>query len=145
MYEDALDLQGIRPVILAEIDQSILSSFGISPWNIIHLRKGSVVWWNGPDAKRKRSNTSTSLGTEHGKSVGSLPRKKVAYEKKFHDSSGNRFSGPPMQADDGDSLSGTDYKLFYKCKARNQWLPVPKGFMVVEDEDTGNHPLAFSL
>lgn len=43
------------------------------------------------------------------------------------------FSGPPMV--DGDPDPTTDYDLCYKCDTQNQWLPIPKGFIVLEDAD----------
>jgi hypothetical protein len=66
MYEGSLELQGIGLDILGNIDDKVLSGIGISMGDIIRIKKGSTIWWNGPNAKRKRSNTSTSSGTEHG-------------------------------------------------------------------------------
>jgi hypothetical protein len=112
MYEGSLELQGIGPDILGDIDDKVLSGIGISTSDIIRIKKGSTIWWNGPDAKRKWSNTSRSSGTEHGR-FGSPkaepPKKKVAYEKQSHDGGASRFSAGPMQPDDGGDAPDVDF------------------------------------
>jgi hypothetical protein len=115
-----------------------LSEVGILIGDIIHLKKGSVAWWNGPDAKRKQSGTSSSSGTLNRGSLEQPVKKKVAYEKQYHNRGKSRFSGPPMV--DGDPDPTVDYDLYYMCDTQKQWLPVPMGFIVIEDadEDTGN-------
>ena len=50
-YKDALDLRGIGPDVLAEMSDHILSDIGIPAGDIVCLKKGSIAWWNGPDAK----------------------------------------------------------------------------------------------
>ena len=88
----------------------------ISTGDIICLKKGSVIWWNGPDAKWKQSNTSTSSGSEHGwsgfpKADSEPPKKKIAYEKWYHEGDGSRFSAGLMQPDDGGGALGMDLDL----------------------------------
>jgi hypothetical protein len=91
-----------------------------------------------------------SSGTEHGR-FGSPkaepPKKKVAYEKQYHDGGASRFLAGPMQPDDGGDTPGIDFDLYYKCDTQNQWLPVPMGFIVVEDEEASDmdalHPFSF--
>ena len=127
-YERELEIQGIGPDILNVVDDQMLSSMGIPTGDIIRLKRGSTVWWNSSDSKRKRSNTEAS-----SESSGAHPPRKVAYKKHYHDSGGCHFSGPPMQPDDaGNSQFGPvqDYQLFYKCDTQNLWLPVPQGYMV---------------
>jgi hypothetical protein len=60
-------------------------------------------------------------------------KKKIAYEKRYHDGGKLRISGPPMV--DSDPNPFADYDLYYKCDIQNQWLPVLKGFIVIEDAD----------
>ncbi|KIO01842.1 hypothetical protein M404DRAFT_89195, partial [Pisolithus tinctorius Marx 270] len=62
LYEWELELQSIGPDILMDIDDQTLNRAGIATGDIIHLKKGSLLWWNGPDAKRKCSNTGASSG-----------------------------------------------------------------------------------
>ncbi|KAI6046204.1 hypothetical protein EDC04DRAFT_2598390 [Pisolithus marmoratus] len=59
-YKSALALHGIGLDILQDVDNKFLSDLGISAGNVIHLKKGSTAWWNGPDAKCKQSDTVTS-------------------------------------------------------------------------------------
>ncbi|KIK82027.1 hypothetical protein PAXRUDRAFT_14938 [Paxillus rubicundulus Ve08.2h10] len=129
LHKPALEINGIGPNILFNIEDKFLADLGISAGDVIHLKKGSTVWWNGPDAKQKRSDTATSEAKP--------PVKKVAYQKKYHNGGGCRFTGPLMQQDDSDTspASGQYYDLLYFCDAQNQWLPVPHGFRVDEDVD----------
>ncbi|KAI6008942.1 hypothetical protein EDC04DRAFT_2581825, partial [Pisolithus marmoratus] len=129
-YEANLELQGIGPDILAKVDDKVLADAGISIGNIIHLKKGCMVWWNSLDVKQKRSNTEVLTNSTE------LPcpaHKKVLYKKCFFMGSGNHFSGPLMMPDDNpDNLFSVpaDYNLFYKCNIQGQWLPIPKGYIV---------------
>jgi len=136
-FESALQIQGIGPDILPEVDNKILSKLGTSAGDILHLKKGSMTWWNGLDAKRKRSNTTTSS------SSAAVAReepayKKVSYEKRYHEGGGSWFSGPPMKRDEDDPDAAPiehDYDLFYRCEIHKQWLPIPHGYSVDEDMD----------
>ncbi|KIN95228.1 hypothetical protein M404DRAFT_166340 [Pisolithus tinctorius Marx 270] len=58
MYEKDLELQGIGPDILADIDDKTHTLISFSTRDIIHLKKGSLVWWNGPEAKLKQRNAA---------------------------------------------------------------------------------------
>ncbi|KIJ21121.1 hypothetical protein PAXINDRAFT_6893 [Paxillus involutus ATCC 200175] len=139
-YEPGLQLHGIGPDILPDIDDKTLAGVGISAGDIIRLKKGSVVWWNSPDAKRKRSDTITATGTGSPFTSPDRPaRKRVSYEKRYHDGGASRFSGPPMTVDEddglGDGVGTKDYTVFYRSNVHQQWLPVPHGFVVDEEED----------
>ncbi|KAF9238399.1 hypothetical protein BU15DRAFT_47788, partial [Melanogaster broomeanus] len=129
-FEASLHLQDIGPDILPDVSDQTLKDVGMSTGDIIRLKKGSITWWNGPDVKRKHSDTVTDL----------TPVQKIAYEKRYHEGGASRFSGGPMRADD-DNDDGTraslDYDLFYRSNEHAQWLPVPKGFIVDDkgDED----------
>ena len=80
-YKDALDHQGIEPDILAEMSDHILSDIGIPDGDIIHLKKGSIAWWNRPDTKWKRSSISSSSDTLNCGSLEQPVKKMVAYKK----------------------------------------------------------------
>jgi hypothetical protein len=109
---------------------------------ISFVSRGVVLFGgNGPKVKWKQSNTGALLGTDYGRPLSpdvQPLRKKVAYDRWFKGGGGNRFSGPPMWPD-GDngigSSSNTDYTLFYKCDSQNQWLPIPRGFVVDEEDE----------
>ncbi|KIK25778.1 hypothetical protein PISMIDRAFT_66770, partial [Pisolithus microcarpus 441] len=58
-YKSVLEMHGIGPDILPDVDDKLLSEFGISAGGVIHLKKGSTAWWNRPDAKCKKRDVST--------------------------------------------------------------------------------------
>lgn len=142
-YEEPLRLENIGPDIIADVDEKTLGRIGISIGDIARLKRCSIAWWNGQDVKRKRSGTgSTSSDTEptnnRTRIASPLRKKKIAYEKRYHKGGGSRFTGPMMEA--GDADPDADYDLYYKCETQNQWLPIPRGFVVIEDiyEDEDN-------
>ncbi|KAI6033484.1 hypothetical protein BKA83DRAFT_4120971 [Pisolithus microcarpus] len=131
-YKSILEMHRIGPDILLDVDDKLLSEFGISAGDAIRLKKGSMAWWNGPDAKRKRSDASASAEDAQQPAI----KKRVSYNKKYHEGGGCRFTGPPMRKDDRnpDFQPELDYDFFYYCDTQKQWLPVPAGFVVDEDE-----------
>ncbi|KAF8132039.1 hypothetical protein EV363DRAFT_1480092 [Boletus edulis] len=137
-FERRLAAQHIGPDILPEIDDKTLASeIGIPAGDIVRLKKGSTVWWNGPDAKRKRSDTGQSSAS-HPKSPTRPRQKRVAYEKRYHDKGASRFTGPPMIAGDDDEDKDKDYDIWYESTEHQKWLPVPRGFIVCEDAEEDN-------
>lgn len=52
-----------------------------------------------------------------------------------------------MQPDNGGDTPGVDFDLYYKCDMQNQWVPISKGFIVVENEKASNmdtfHPFSY--
>ena len=103
-----------------------MEEVGILPGDAICLKDGAVVWWNGPDAKRKRVDSD--------KDADEPPTKldSVSYERRFDDGGRSRFMGP--------SIVGGDYfvlgeKLWYKCKAHKDWFPIPPGYTVITEEE----------
>ncbi|KAN0091031.1 hypothetical protein V8E55_004597 [Tylopilus felleus] len=140
-YEEPLRLENIGPDILTNVDEKTLGRIGILIGDIAHLKRYSIAWWNGQDseAKRKwsgtRSTSSDAEPTHNRTRIVSPPpqKKKVTYEKRYHGGGGCRFTGPMMEA--GDADPNTDYDLYYECDMQKQWLPVPCGFIVIEDEE----------
>jgi len=50
-HKISLQLNGIGPDILPDVNDKFLSDLGISTGDVICLKKDSMAWWNGPDAK----------------------------------------------------------------------------------------------
>ncbi|KAI6020499.1 hypothetical protein EDC04DRAFT_2901729 [Pisolithus marmoratus] len=124
-YRSALELHGIRPDILLDIDDKLLADLGISAGDAICLKKAS-----GHEPPLKRANMSALEPQE------SQPPKWVFYKKKFHDGGGSHFSAPPMQQDDNTNYPVMqDYDLFYFCEMLQQWFPIPPGYTVDEDAE----------
>ncbi|KAI6039959.1 hypothetical protein EDC04DRAFT_2602833 [Pisolithus marmoratus] len=122
-YRSALELHGIRPDILPDVDDKLLADLGISAGNAIHLKKAL-----GHEPPLKRANTLASEPQE------SQPPKWVFYKKQFHDGGSSHFNAPPMQQDDNTNYPAMqDYDLFYFCEMLWQWFPVPPGYTVDED------------
>ncbi|KIK13778.1 hypothetical protein PISMIDRAFT_17760 [Pisolithus microcarpus 441] len=148
-YKSALEMHGIGPDILPDVSDKLLADLGLSAGDAIHLKKGSIAWWNGPDAKRKRSNASASgapepsskrLNTQDSRPNRDSKLCRVSYERWYHEGGGWRFTAPPMHKDDNPGLPPKlDYDLFYLCETIKQWLPVPHGYSVdldAEDNET---------
>ena len=115
VYEQRLTAQHIDPDILSAIDDKTLTAeIGILTGDIVHLKKGSTIWWNGPDAKQKCCDTGQSLMSPSKSPTHQPPQKKVTYEKKYHDGGGCHFTGPPMIAGGGDDDASEDYNLWYQ-------------------------------
>jgi hypothetical protein len=127
-YKSSLENNGIGLDILPDVKDKFLTNFGILPGDVIRLKKGTcTAWWNSPDAKRKWNSMSPTSDDEQPE-----PARRVAYRKRFHDGGGARFTGLPMVPG---SPSKLDYDLSYFCEAQNQWLPIPRGLIVVEDAE----------
>jgi hypothetical protein len=60
--------------------------------------------------------------------------KKIAYERRYHDRGRARFGAGPMQHDGDDDGGPREYNIFYHSDDHVQWLPVPPGFSVDEEE-----------
>ncbi|KAF8548498.1 hypothetical protein OG21DRAFT_1489353 [Imleria badia] len=152
-YEEPLRLKNIGPDVLTHVDEKTLSRIGISIGDIARLKRCSIAWWNGQpeEAKHKQSGTTSTSSnvepTNHSRAwiVSPLRKKKTAYEKCYHGGGGCHFTVSMMKP--GDADPGADYNLYYKCDTQNQWLPVPHGFVViedlVEDENEDNVPYPF--
>ncbi|KAI6024303.1 hypothetical protein EDC04DRAFT_2574367, partial [Pisolithus marmoratus] len=131
-YEKNLEVQGIGPDILADVDDRILADTGLSVGNTICLKRGCTVWQNSLDVKHKCSNTETSVQNDASPHPA---HKRVAYEKQFSDGGASQFAGHVMTPDSNlnDPFAmPKDYTIFYKCEVHNQWLPIPLGFSVDE-------------
>jgi hypothetical protein len=127
-YESSLRSIGAGPDILSEINNQELSRIGLTPGDIIRLKKGSVIWWNGPlaksdpndSAKCKRSDTTDSAIPEC---------RKYQYKRRYHDGGRARINGGRMRLDDGTGEGPeVDYDLYYFCDNQKAWLPFPQGY-----------------
>ncbi|KAH7903827.1 hypothetical protein BJ138DRAFT_1189019, partial [Hygrophoropsis aurantiaca] len=59
LFEASLRDLGAGPDVIPLMADADLARAGLNPGDIIRLKTGSPVWWNGPDAKRKRSDTQS--------------------------------------------------------------------------------------
>ena len=132
IYESPLRQKSYGPDILHKVDNKALEDLGIFPRNIIRLKDAVIPWYNGPYAKKRRiANESGAEGSQGKKPL-------VAYEKRWFDTEGNqtggnRFWGPPMEG--GDDVLEPGLQIWYKCEARQNWFPVPRGYVAVAEGD----------
>ena len=104
-----------------------MEEVGIYPGNVIHLKDGAIMWWNGPDAKRKRVDGEGDISEPPAN------HDVVDYERRFDDGSGSWFSGPPMVGGDYEEVLGKT--LWYKCTAHKDWFPILHRHTVIVEED----------
>lgn len=137
LYESPLRRKSYGPDILHRVSDTALESIGIPAGDIIRLKDASLPWYTGPSAKRRRVDTEKS-GAEP------TPQTVVSYERRWYDVDGqqtgaSRFWGPPMTG--GDPQLEEGLQIWYKCIARQDWFPVPRGFEAheegVEDDPFG--------
>ncbi|KAG1736185.1 hypothetical protein EDB19DRAFT_1830002 [Suillus lakei] len=106
---------------------------GIGAGDIIRLKKGSVIWWNGPLVKSS-TKCQWSDTTESN-----IPKyKKFQYERRYHDGGRAWFSGSCMKPDEHPLMErpDLDYDLYYFCENRQSWVIFPPGFTF---ESEGDH------
>lgn len=130
-YEDALRDQGFGPDILHQVEDKELRSIGFRSRDIICLKQNAQHWWNGPDAKRKRTVT-----VEMMESMSAMPpNKKVRFEKRYHEGGCQTLFGPCMMETDDIDFNETDFSWFYFCKTTETYLLVPSGYVpIISDE-----------
>jgi hypothetical protein len=126
LYESPLCHKHYGPDILQRVPDSALEDLGIQPGDVIRLKDGAAAWWKGPEAKRKSNVFEGGAHTSEAPST-------VAYERRFADGGGSRFSGPPMVGGDPPQVPGET--LWYRCEARRDWFPIPPGYTVLEEGD----------
>jgi hypothetical protein len=126
LYESSLHRKRYGPDILPQVSDKALEEVSIQPSDAIRLKDGAAVWWNGPDAKRKRVDGDKETGEPSAKCDS------VTYERRFDDGGGCHFLGPPMVGGDYFVPGET---LWYKCVTMGQWLLVPHGYTVIMEED----------
>jgi len=119
LYKSPLHCKQYGPNILPQVLDKALEEVGIQPSDVICLKEGAAIWWNGPDAKRKRAD-----GDDKETSELSMKCDYVAYERRFDGGGGCHFLGPPIV---GGDYSVPGETVLYKCMALGQWLLVPLG------------------
>ncbi|KAJ6553683.1 hypothetical protein B0H10DRAFT_2241856 [Mycena sp. CBHHK59/15] len=106
----------------------MLTGLGIRTGDVIQLKAGAEQWWKGPDAKRKCTDSESDVGALSG-----VPAdKKVSFEYRSPSGGMMRFYGPRMKPGEA---STQDRNTFYRCEARNDWYPIPLGFVPAMAED----------
>lgn len=166
-YAIPLQLKRYGPDILSDVALTDLtaSDVGIAPGDALWLKRGSTDWWNHM-AKRQREQEkstgkdkvtvswsdpnpakrhnpgqgSTNLdGLDLSNLAQSTESDPVKYEQRWNDGGCKRFYGPHMKR--GDKGSMQDCVVWYFCEGRQDWFPVPPGYVApypsaeAEDDD----------
>ena len=129
--EEGLQMLGFGPDILHLVEDGVLKDVGFTPGDVIHLKQNSQQWWNSADAKRKRVTHMPSPVSS------TPPNKRVTFEKRYHDGGGYKVYGPKMI--EGDLSPNADFNWYYFCKARDDMVPLPLGYVPIldgENEDS---------
>lgn len=141
-YAIPLQLKRYGPDILPDVALSDLTAadVGIPPGDALRLKRGSSDWWNhmakrqreaekstgqsGPDATN--SWDSPQPAKRHHSGSGINAEEPVRYEMRWPDGGGQRFYGPRMVRG---NRSAHEDLVWYFCEARNDWYPIPPGFV----------------
>jgi hypothetical protein len=119
------------PDIFHRVQDSVLEELGLPPGDVIHLKDGAVPWWNGPDTKRKRVDESKPNAREYP--AVKCAEAFVAYKTRYDGEGGCQFSRPLMVGDDSSAHLGES--IWYRCKALQDWFPIPLGYTVVTENN----------
>lgn len=138
-YESALEKERYRPDILSFVDDERLAALKIPLGEIYRLKKGSLPWFNSPDAKRKHDNIVdlNSPRAPQDPDEGGSPKKRVMFERTFGDGGKSRFDGPPMILGDP---KDTDRHTMYWNEAIAAFAPIPGGYTVAIDYKGDDEP-----
>jgi hypothetical protein len=140
-HRPLMELNGYEPDILHLIDDQDLVAIGFNKGNAIRIKKAAAEWWNGPEARKKR--TITEVDAPEPPADKEDP-KRIAFERRYPDGGGRRFWGPrlmrsrvftPVPGEEDEEDEGDGGETWYLCEARQEWFPVPAGYLAVEHID----------
>ncbi|KAJ7939579.1 hypothetical protein B0H13DRAFT_1850362 [Mycena leptocephala] len=148
-FEPLMRQNGYGPDIMHLLDNQALLDCGMNMGDALRMKAGSVDWWKGPDAKRKRADSEVgpihaSITTASGSTVvstrsaqndpGTPPSKKISFERRYDEEGGgggaSRFFGPRITPVKG-SQSVADKNIW--LLAAGSWIPMPLGYRPVQD------------
>ena len=132
-------MQDIGPDILMDVSDQMLQDMGMNIGEIIWLKKASALWWTGPDAKRKCSDSEPPAESQLNLTPDRPNVKKMAYERHYHNGGRARFGAGPMRHDGDDGGGLCEYDIFYRSDNHEQWLPVPPGFSIDKGGEQDTH------
>ncbi|KAJ6469311.1 hypothetical protein C8R45DRAFT_837281, partial [Mycena sanguinolenta] len=134
-FESPMRNNGFGPDILHMVEDQELTALGMKKGDVIRLKAGAQEWWNGPEAKKKRSHADMSASAS-GSGSGGLPddlatppSKKVSFERRYDGGGASRFYGPRIKP-------GTGAKnVFYRCPLRKEFVAIPLGYQSTQEEE----------
>ncbi|KAJ7847892.1 hypothetical protein B0H14DRAFT_2583285 [Mycena olivaceomarginata] len=116
-----------------------LLDFFVSNQGHLNMAAGAQPWWNGPDAKKKRSHADMEATSASGSGFDGLPNfphdpatppsKKVSFERRYDDGGATRFYGPRIKPGRGSN------NVFYRWPLSQKFVPIPPGYQSTVEEE----------
>ncbi|KAJ6448260.1 hypothetical protein C8R45DRAFT_1134350 [Mycena sanguinolenta] len=135
-FESPMRRNGFGPDILHLVEDRDLTDLGIKKGDVIRMKAGAQEWWNGPNAKKKRSHAdmeamSASASGSSGlpDALATPPSKKVSFERHYEDGGASRFYGPRIKPGEGAK------NVFYCCPLRNKFVLIPLRYQCTHEEE----------
>ncbi|EIM85429.1 uncharacterized protein STEHIDRAFT_59298 [Stereum hirsutum FP-91666 SS1] len=117
----SMEAHAYGPDILDSVtDAELMSELKIKRGDVLRLKRGAPVWWNGPLAKRPRVDAEVAEG--EGSDM-----MKVRFERRWADGA-QRLYGPRIVRWDGPTPE-RDYEDWYFSEEADDWLKVPEGYI----------------
>lgn len=131
----SMEAHAYGPDILDSVaDAELMSELKIKRGDVLRLKRGAPVWWNGPLAKRPRVDVEVAEGEgSGGASARGSPdgrqedMMKVRFERRWADGA-QRLYGPRIVKWDGPTPE-RDYEDWYFSEEADDWLKVPEGYI----------------
>ncbi|KAJ3720017.1 hypothetical protein C8R42DRAFT_643309 [Lentinula raphanica] len=128
LHRAVLEKAGYGPDILDLVSDDALTALGLTPGDAIRLKREAPIWWNGPLAKRKLDIADDTF-------PGPSKKPRVQFEKRWKDGSGAaRYMGTLGETNGFDD-DNDDCDWFFFSDATNSFLPVPRGYAAILNED----------
>ncbi|KAJ4463906.1 hypothetical protein C8J55DRAFT_443041 [Lentinula edodes] len=117
-HQYALQRARYGPDILSRVADAKLTDLGIPDGDVICLKEAAPSCWNGPDAKRKPSEST--LDVSHNEP----PRKRIRFERRGKDGSFYTLVG-----------TGIPYEWFYFCDIARTLVPFPPRYVPILESE----------
>ena len=158
MHEFSLASHGYGPDILEDVADKALISCGLTAGDAIRLKRGASDWWNGPEAKRRKTTDSTPTdASEYAIFAHEPPQESynrsdysIRFEKHFHDGGSQSLFGSGITP--GRVRKSAKFSWYYFNQVTRRTEPVPEGYVPTldpveypanpfdNDEDTTSEP-----
>lgn len=141
-FHYSMEDKGYGPDILHEVPDSDLKGIGIKPGDVLRLKRDAPLWFNGPDAKRRRLvSGSTSRARDD-----SVPATRTRFEKQWSDGGRASSFGDSMRPLGPDEERDCSFDWYYFSELTKSMIPVPPGYVPVlaseadENDDPSSAP-----
>lgn len=137
VHEFSLASHGYGPDILEDVADEALTTLGLTAGDAIRLKRGASDWWNGPEAKRRKTTESTTTD-EYAFFTDKPPQKSynrsdysIRFEKRFHNGGSQSLFGSGITP--GRVRKSDDFSWYYFNQVTRRTEPVPEGNIPILD------------